>query len=143
MNKNILSDDTLDGMSAEDKAAQLYLRFEKSDFLYRHENQLYRCKKKSNGGFKIKELCTAYPEFIKSVNNGDDKQPNWHYLFKVHSSLDKSLDKEILMSPKDLTSVYRFKSSLLRVFGALFTGTKDDFDIFIRAIFFHDDLPDE
>ncbi|MDP3008977.1 MAG: hypothetical protein Q8N30_07905 [Methylococcales bacterium] len=140
MNKNILSDDTLECVNAKDKAVQLYAHCKKSDFLYKHENQLYRYKMKPNGGFKIKKLCTAYPEFIKAVNKGNDEKPNWHYLFKVHSHLGRTWDSEILMSPRNLSSNVTFKRALLSVFGALFTGTKDDFDAFAMAAMFDDSI---
>jgi len=134
MNKEIYNGDALECIDTEDAAAQLYAHYKKSDFLYKQKNQLYRCKAKSNGELKIKKLCTAYPEFIKAVNQGIEKKPNWHYSFRVYSDFAKT-EYEILMSSKNLSSNLTFKRALINVPGVIFTGSKDDFDMFRRAVF--------
>lgn len=134
MNKEIYNGDAFECIDTEETASRLYTHYKKSDFLYKQKNQLYRCKVKPNGELKIKNLCTAYPEFTKAVNQGTDKKPNWHYVFKVYSVFTQT-EHEILMSSKNLSSNLTFKRALINVPGAFFTGSKDDFDMFIWTVF--------
>lgn len=134
MNKEIYNGDAFECIDIEETASRLYAHYKKSDFLYKQKNQLYRCKVKPNGELKIKNLCTAYPEFTKAVNQGTDKKPNWHYVFKVYSVFTQT-EHEILMSSKNLSSNLTFKRALINVPGAFFTGSKDDFDMFIWTVF--------
>lgn len=114
MNKEIYNGDVFECMDAEDTASWLHTHYKKSDFLYKQKNQLYSCKVKSNGELKIKNLCTAYPEFTKAVNQGTDKKPSWHYVFKVYSVFTEA-EHEVLMSSKNLNSNLTFKNALIRV----------------------------
>jgi len=134
MDKEIYNGDAFECMDTEETASRLYTHYKKSDFLYKQKNQLWRCKVKSSGELKIKNLCTVYPKFTKAVNQGTDKKPSWHYLFKVYSIFTEE-EHEILMSCKNLSSNLTFKRALSNVPGVLFTGSKDDFDMFIRAVF--------
>ncbi|MGZ5599821.1 MAG: hypothetical protein ACXWFX_04425 [Methylobacter sp.] len=134
MDKEIYNADKFEYMDTEEAASWLYTYYEERDFLYKQKNQLWRCIVKSNDKLKIKNLCTAYPKFIKSVNQGTNKKPSWHYLFKVYSIFTET-EHEVLMSSKNLSSNLTFKRALINVPGVFFTGSKDDFDMFIRAVF--------
>lgn len=134
MCENIFSDDSIQYKSTNEMAAYLYASHNKSYFLYEYKNQLYKCKAKDNGDLKVTNICTAFPKLINVINKGDAKEQKNHYLFRVYSNFLKDYF-DVLMPAKDICSNTMFKKALLGVSGALFTGTKDDLDMFISATF--------
>ncbi|WP_165742078.1 hypothetical protein [Candidatus Thiosymbion oneisti] len=80
---------------------------------------------------KVKKICTGVPSLIGAENKGTKDNPGWYYKFKVDSNNYKSV--EMLLHPKEFSSNVTFSKSILNKIPIIFTGTKGDFELFIRS----------
>jgi len=101
-----------------------------SDFIFSYKLCLYRAKISKTGKIKIKQICTGVPSITGAKNMGDTSSPNYHYKFKIESKNYNPI--EMLLSPKEFTSNYTFKKSILGRVPVLFRGSKGDFEMFIE-----------
>jgi hypothetical protein len=90
---------------------------------------LYKVQKYKSGRLKLKEICTGAPSITGAENLGDKNSPKWHYKFKIESKTFGEVN--LLLSPKEFSSNYTFKSTILNKIPVLFTGSKLDFEMFI------------
>jgi len=110
-------------------AKEINSKENEDEFTFAYDLCLYYAKKYKSGKIKVKKICTGVPVLVGAENKGSKQDPHWSYRFKIHS---KNYDPiEMLLKPKEFSSDYTFKKSIMNRIPILFTGNKNEFDIFI------------